>query len=180
MPTFPDRAAAHVGADPDAVRELIRGPFRDDYWGGRLPESAFWEHLGVPVPDPAARTAILDLRPRIDPARVAAWREVADVWIISNHRHEWLEPVLAATGIGEAVDRVIISSIGGHVKPDPAAWAVLLADGTDAADVLVVDDQARNLDAARSLGITAVAATGDRSWCDDVDRFLAARGPATR
>jgi putative hydrolase of the HAD superfamily len=180
MPTFPARAAERVGADPDLVRDLIRGPFRDDYWGGRLPESAFWERLGVPVPSASERAGILDLRPRIDPARVAAWRQVADVWIISNHRHEWLEPVLADTGLGDAVDRVVISSVGGRVKPDPAAWAVLLDDGIAPGDVLVVDDQAKNLDAARSLGITAVAATGDLTWCDAVDRFLAARRASTR
>jgi putative hydrolase of the HAD superfamily len=180
MPTFPARAAEHLGADPDLVRELIRGPFRDDYWGGRLPESAFWERLGVPVPSDDDRPRILDLQPRIDPARVAGWGEVADIWIISNHRHEWLEPVLRSTGLGDVVDRVVISSIGGHVKPDPAAWAVLLADGTPVDDVLVVDDQARNLEAARSLGITAVPATGDDAWCDAVDRFLAVLGPATR
>jgi putative hydrolase of the HAD superfamily len=180
MPTFPARAAEHLGADPDLVRDLIRGPFRGDYWGGRLPESAFWDRLGVTAPSPAERADILALRPRIDPARVAAWRAVADVWIISNHRHEWLEPVLAETGLGDVVDRVVISSIGGCVKPDPAAWAVLLADGTVPGDVLVVDDQATNLDAVRSLGITAVAATGDLTWCDAVDRFLAARGTSTR
>lgn len=180
MPTFPARAAARVGADPDLVRDLIRGPFRDAYWGGHLPERAFWDRLGVPVPSDDARAEILDLRPRIAPSRVAAWREVADVWVISNHRHEWLTPVLAATGLADVVDRVEISSVGGRVKPDPAAWAVLLADGIDPSKVLVVDDQERNLDAARSLGITAVAATGDASWCDAVDRFLAAHGRATR
>lgn len=180
MPTFPGRAADHLGADPDLVAELIRGPFRDEYWGGRVPERTFWDRLGVPVPGDDARARILDLRLRVDPARVAAWREVSDIWIISNHRHEWLAPVLAHTGLADVVDRVEISSIGGKVKPDPDAWAVLLADGTDPSQVLVVDDQARNIEAARSLGITAVTATGDLSWCDEVDRFLAAHGGATR
>jgi FMN phosphatase YigB (HAD superfamily) len=55
-----------------------------------------------------------------------------------------------------------------------------LDDGIAPGDVLVVDDQAKNLDAARSLGITAVAATGDLTWCDAVDRFLAARRASTR
>lgn len=180
MPTFPARAADRLGVDPSAVRDLIRGPFRNDYWGGRLPESAFWHALGVPVPDASDRMAILDLRPRIDPARVASWRQVADIWIISNHRHEWLLPVLAQSGLADVVDHVVISSIGGHVKPDPAAWAVLLADGTAAEDVLIVDDQPRNVEAARSLGITAVAAGDDHAWCVEVDRFLAAPARATR
>lgn len=78
------------------------------------------------------------------------------------------------------VDHVVISSTGGHVTPDPAAWVVLLADGTAAEDVLIVDDQQRNREAARSLGITAVAAGDDDTWCVELDRFLAAPACATR
>ena len=88
--------------------------------------------------------------------------------------------MLSQTGLADVVDHVVISSIGGHVKPDPAAWAVLLADGTAAEDVLIVDDQQRNLEAARSLGITAVAAGDDHTWWVRVDRFLAAPARATR
>lgn len=88
--------------------------------------------------------------------------------------------MLALTGLADVVDHVVISSIGGHVTPDPAAWAVLLADVTAAEDVLIVDDQPRILEAARSPGITAVAAGDDDMWCVEVDRFLAAPARATR
>ncbi len=60
------------------------------------------------------------------------------------------------------------------MKPDPAAWAALLEDGMDATDVLVVDDQTCKLDTTRSLGITAVPATGD------VPSFVEARTTVTR
>jgi glucose-1-phosphatase len=175
MPEFPSRAAAAVGADPDAVRALLTDDaFRRQYWSGDLPEHAFWHALAVPVPSPDERAVILDLAPLIDPARVASWREVADVWIISNHRHEWLLPVLAAWGFDAVVDRIEVSSLCGRVKPDPGAWEVLLEDGLPPARVAVVDDQAPNLDAARGLGITPIAATGDLGWADRLDAWVRA------
>lgn len=175
MPSFPQRAAQRTGADPDAVRALITDDaFRRQYWSGDLPERDFWRAIAVPVPSAAERRSILDLRALIDPARVAAWQRVADVWVISNHRHEWLLPVLTAHGLDVVVDRVEVSSLVGRVKPDPGAWEVLLTNGVPADRVAVVDDQERNLEAARGLGMTAIPATGDLSWADRLDRWLAA------
>jgi len=177
MPDFPDRAARHAGADPHSVRRLLTDDgFRRAYWGGHLPEAAFWDALGLEVPGHARRAEVLDLRPRVAPQRVAAWARVADVWVISNHRHEWLLPALAAHGLDAVVHRIEVSSLSGRVKPDPGAWEVLLADGTPAAQVAVVDDQRRNLEAAEGLGIAAIAAAGDDAWQRAVDAWLASRG----
>lgn len=173
MPAFPHRAASHTGADPEVVRTLLTDDaFRRGYWSGALPEGVFWRELGLPVPSAAARMDILDLGALVAPTRVSAWREVADVWVISNHRHEWLLPVLAAHGFDDVVDRIHVSSLGGRVKPDPGAWEVLLADGVTADRVAVVDDQEPNLAAARSLGMTAIAATGDLAWADHLDAWV--------
>ncbi len=114
------------GADPHVIRELIEDTVRDDQWGGLLSKPELRQHRGVPISAPDERTRIQDFRPRGIPARVAEYRAVAGIVIISSHRHEWLEPVHAS-------------------------------------DVLVADDQTRDFDAARSLGITAVPATGDDS-----------------
>ena len=177
MPSFPDRAARRAGADGDEVRQLLTDDaFRRAYWGGHLPEGAFWQALGLPVPDDAARAHVLDLRPMVDPSRVDGWRRVAEVWVISNHRHEWLLPVLAGNGFDAVVDRIEVSSLGGRVKPDPAAWEVLLADGTPASLVAVVDDQQANLESAEALGITAIAARADGAWPHAVDAWLRSVG----
>lgn len=174
MPSFPARAAARTGADEQDVRDLLTDDaFRRAYWGGDLPEQAFWTQLGVAVPDAPGRAGVLALQSRIAPARVASWGEVADIWVVSNHRHEWLLPVLAAWGFEPVVDRIEVSSLTGRVKPDPSAWAALLADGLPPSLVLAVDDQQANLDAAASLGITAVRAGGDAAWADAVDAWLA-------
>ncbi len=176
MPDFPARAAARAGADAGAVRALLTDDgFRRAYWGGHLPEAAFWQALGLQPPDDRERARILDLRPRVDPGRVAGWAQVAEVWVISNHRHEWLLPALAAHGLDQVVHRIEVSSLSGRVKPDPTAWEVLLHDGTPPGAVAVVDDQRANLDAARALGITAITASGDADWADALDEWLAAR-----
>lgn len=175
MPDFPARAAARAGADAGAVRALLTDDaFRRAYWGGHLPESAFWQALGLQPPDDQERARILDLRPRVDAERVAGWARVAEVWIISNHRHEWLLPALAAHGLDQVVHRIEVSSLSGRVKPDPVAWEVMLHDGTPPGAVAVVDDQRANLDAAEALGITAIAATGDDGWAHGLDAWLAA------
>lgn len=176
MPDFPGRLAARTGVRARDVQQLLTDPaFRRAYWGGHLPEAAFWQALGQEVPDDHQRAAILDLRARIRPERVERWSRVADVWIISNHRHEWLLPALAAHGIDRVVHRIEVSSLSGRVKPDTAAWEVLLADGTPPARVAVVDDQRANLDAATHLGITAIAARDDGAWARALDDWLGPR-----
>ena len=179
MPSFPARAALRAGADEEQVRCLLTDDgFRRAYWGGHLAERAFWDALGIPVPTDIDRAGILDLGVRVPPARVAAWRDRAEIWIISNHRHEWLMPVLGRTGLDAVVDRIEVSSLTGRVKPHPSAWEALIDDGTPAERVAVVDDQAANLDAARHLGITAIAADPDDAgarWADALDAWLASR-----
>jgi putative hydrolase of the HAD superfamily len=114
----------------------------------------------------------------VSPQRVAGWAQGAEVWIISNHRHEWLLPALAAHGLDGVVDRIEVSSLSGRVKPDPGAWEVLLADGTPPDQVAVVDDQRANLEAAEGLGITAIPAADDGAWPQALDAWLAYRGLA--
>ena len=59
MPDFPARAAARAGADARAVRALLTDDgFRRAYWGGHLPEAAFWQALGL-QPAAAMRLVIL-------------------------------------------------------------------------------------------------------------------------
>ncbi|MGB1526465.1 MAG: hypothetical protein ACPG9N_02720, partial [Miltoncostaeaceae bacterium] len=101
------------------------------------------------------------------------WRQTADIWVVSNHRHEWLLPVLDAAGFTAVVDRIEVSSLTGRVKPDPAAWEALLADGTSPERVAVVDGQQPNLDSAHALGFTALRADGGTRWADQVDAWLA-------
>ncbi|MGB1711043.1 MAG: HAD-IA family hydrolase [Miltoncostaeaceae bacterium] len=177
MPGFPACAAERTGADSGRVRRLLTDDsFRRAYWGGDLPEAAFWQAAGIPVPDPERRAAVLDIRPVVVPARIARWRQTADIWVVSNHRHEWLLPVLDAAGFTAVVDRIEVSSLTGRVKPDPAAWEALLADGTSPERVAVVDDQQPNLDSARALGLTALLADGGTGWVDQVDAWLASTG----
>lgn len=73
--------------------------------------------------------------------------------ILSNcdaHRADWLDGLVPKM---EGIDRVFTSARLGHAKPDPAVFtAVLDALELMAGEVLFVDDDAGNVNAAASLG----------------------------
>ncbi len=123
MPALPERIADRAGADEQAVRAMVtRDTFRRSSWGGDRPEPAFWHHAGIVPPSAALRDEMLDLHLLVPPERIAGWRMEADIWVVSNHRHERLLPALARHGLDEVVGRIEVSSLTGRVKPDPATW----------------------------------------------------------
>jgi putative hydrolase of the HAD superfamily len=75
-----------------------------------------------------------------------------------------LEADLARLGIGDHVDHVVNSAREGVAKPDPRIYRIA-ADraGVPPAGCLFVDDGRVNVEAARSLGMTAVLFDGPES-----------------
>ena len=90
----------------------------------------------------------------VDVAAAAGW----EVSVLSNdlyvfHGREWA----AGIPLLRQVDRVIDCSDGPALKPDPRAYEWALDQlGVSAGDVLFVDDQPANVEAARSCGIETV------------------------
>ncbi|MCU0306854.1 MAG: HAD-IA family hydrolase [Thermoleophilia bacterium] len=169
LPGTAKRVARRTGRDRAEVRALLGRDFRMPYFAGRLPEDAIWDRLEIA---PKAGRRLLRLDPLPAMGRLPEWAAMADIWIVSNHRHEWVDPVLAAEGVTDLAARILISSRTGLVKPDHAALEPLIADGTDPEDVLFVDDQARNVEAARDMGMRAVLADDDGDWTLAVDAWL--------
>lgn len=76
----------------------------------------------------------------------------------SNAAH-W--PKLQAMGLPGCFDATLLSWQLGVAKPDPALWPLVEARlGVHGADILFVDDNAINLDAARAHGWRALLARG--------------------
>jgi putative hydrolase of the HAD superfamily len=156
-----------------------RGPFdpqADPLWqsllAGSLTERAYWHRraeefgavsglgsdpvdlFGFLYDDDPARL-VRPVAERLLRAAVAAGLRTA---VLTNdlarfHPPEWI----AAIPFLASVDVVVDGSVTGVLKPDPAAYLLLLeAMGLAAADVLFIDDQAHNADAARALGMTVV------------------------
>ena len=73
---------------------------------------------------------------------------------LSNISHETLEATLAMSPAFGRLAGVIASGLEGVMKPDPAIFRLACTRyGLEPADVLFIDDSARNIEAARALGM---------------------------
>jgi putative hydrolase of the HAD superfamily len=171
------RDLAGPGERAEALVGRFRRELRRPLWSGAAPEAALWRWLreaGVAdASDGALRARLVaGLRPLPALGRVADWRRRVPVAVLSNHRSEWLLPVLARAGLGPEDARILVSDRIGALKPDAAAWDALLAPGIDPGDVLLVDDAPRNLRAAAARGMRTLPAGPDGAWIREVDRAL--------
>jgi putative hydrolase of the HAD superfamily len=167
--------AEHWGLTPEQVESHYRHHLRDDLWSGSLKEPDFWRRLGGYCgadldPEVWRRFLIARWTPLPAATRLSEWHERAEIWILSNHRGEWLRPMLEEHQLLGYFDRLFVSSEFGGVKPGPAAFRPVLA-GLEGRPALFVDDQLSNVRAATRLGLPAMQATGAH-WQDRVDHFV--------
>ena len=95
-------------------------------------------------------------------AAVAAAAERVPVGVVSTARRAVLDPVLEAAEIAPYVRFTVTADDVARTKPDPEGYLTALAhlDGIRAADVLVFEDTALGVDAAKAAGMTCVAVLG--------------------
>jgi putative hydrolase of the HAD superfamily len=80
-------------------------------------------------------------------------RERATIVLVTNATSR-LDRDLARLGIADAFDRIVNSSVVGHVKPEPEIFAAALkAAGVPAGAAFFVDDKAEFVAAAEMIGI---------------------------
>ncbi|GIE92488.1 hypothetical protein Are01nite_89680 [Actinoplanes regularis] len=169
--------ASQAGTSQERVAAVFRHFFRDALWSGRLDEADFWPAFsmacGVGIPSPTwpavLRSAMMPLPAA---ACVSRWSRSAQVWLLSNHRHEWLVPALQDVELHLIVRRVLISSQTGHVKPGPAAYVQVLDYAAPGDALLYVDDHEANVDAFRELGVDGIVADKHGDWIRSVDAWL--------
>jgi len=181
---IPELLRALAAESPLPLEELERRYERNlyfDLWRGRLPEQDFWaalaEEAALDGSGDEWRSFFLEsLRPLPALERVHRWADDAAVVILSNHLPQWLEPVLVEAGVEHHLSGLFISSRIGHVKPEPAAFeCALSAKPASSSDVLLVDDNARNIAVAQSLGMDAILADETGGWCSAAERWLRPR-----
>ncbi|MFS0724058.1 cysteine-rich CWC family protein [Paenibacillus sp. 1P07SE] len=164
-------AAGISGAD---VQARFRAEAREALWHGRMSEEEFWHWFTGVLPgiDPALLQTALkaNLQPLPALGEVARWSRTADVHLLTNHRHEWLEEPLSA--IGDTIASLTVSSQAGVCKPDPRIYDRVQSKLPSAALVIFVDDQDCNLAPARALGWRTVLADPAARWIAEVDRLL--------
>lgn len=173
-----DRLSDFSGSNAESLWEYYRANLRHDLWSGSLPEREFWNRLcgEAGVAPEGWREWLMDaMEPLVDADHLGTWAKRARIWALSNHRSEWVLPVLEDAGLLDHIERSYVSSDTGEVKPEEEAYRRIIADaGGRAEDVLFVDDKTRNLKVAAELGMGTLLADPDGAWKDAVDELWAA------
>lgn len=170
---FVAAAASALGGSPaEALRRYAET--RTAFWTGALDEAGFFaEVLGVTDPAPWRARFIATVSAGPAAARLRAWAAAVPVWLLSNHRSDWLTATLEVTGARRHLSRVYVSDALGFAKPDPRAFAGVLDHFAGApGEVLFVDDTPRNVEAAERLGCRGVVADPAGAFVRVVDAAL--------
>lgn len=149
-------------------------------WTGAIDDEAVWNTLaGGPV---SVQQTMSSLRASYSPGPVAdflaGWSRLVPIWLLSNHRSHWVLPQLDELDLTGVFQRLLISDTTGLVKPDPDAFRQLVSDEIAAEDILFVDDQKHNVNAADSLGLSTVHASSRYDWVREIDDRLRGCGDA--
>lgn len=143
-------------------------------WCGDISEAYFWQWLkekGIEL-DEQARTSLIhdNLIPLPSLKNVARWSQQCSIIIMSNHRSEWLMPLLAP--YADYFLAVHISDQAGLCKPD-LRWFKQLQRGLESdKSIMFIDDSIKNVHAAQQCGWQAVHANQAGSWTATVDEWL--------
>jgi len=168
--------AASAGRSPVEITDIFSGEFRDDLWGGQTAEDDFWrcfaQACGLDTPTKAWREVVTAAMQPLPAARhLHEWSRHARLILVSNHRYEWLVPVLEQSGLLAHFTDLRISSETGLVKPEPAAYHPAL-EACLLTSALYVDDKPDNARAAADLGIPTVLADPAGFWMEEVEAWL--------
>jgi FMN phosphatase YigB (HAD superfamily) len=126
--TFTENCARLIAAHPHHEAEILA-------WRDR-----WWEMFSGPIAETEAVMAELQARG-------------VPQYGLSNISHETLESTLAMSPAFARVQAYVASGLEGVMKPDPAIYRLCCERfGLPPADMLFVDDSARNIAAARDLG----------------------------
>jgi putative hydrolase of the HAD superfamily len=174
------RVATDCGMTSERVARIFRDRFRQALWDGSLAEQDFWPAFanacahGGRVDLTAWKGVVTDaLRPTPTADRLPYWTARVQVWLLSNLRHEWLDPVVTRLGWDAYADRILVSSRTGDVKPAPAAYTQVLDRVAAGSQLLYIDDKSDNVRACTRLGISGIVADAGGHWMEAVDSWIA-------
>ena len=175
-----------------AIAGLGTDEFHRRYWQHRpaydcgLPADEYWQLvLNDSRMDPADVRRVTPLLKDADARSWTDYRE--EMWqltsdfrtrggrtaFLSNGVPEVMERVRRQRDLAAYFDVVIVSYEVGFAKPDRRIYELCLSRlGVAPAEALFVDDRIPNVEAARTIGISAIVFLGDES-VDEIGRLLA-------
>ena len=150
FPAFLADLGVRTGAGEAEITSRWSDELRLPFWTGQLGEAAMWARLAPGLSTTDLR-ADLERRYAPGPLYDLVRRSTGRLWLLSNHRGDWLRPRLERFALTERFERILVSDEQGAAKPSPEAFVHLVNTGC-----LYIDDLANNIDVARSLGIDAL------------------------
>jgi HAD superfamily hydrolase (TIGR01509 family) len=174
-PSFWEEIATTADISYSDLKSLFKNEVRDHLWTGAISEEEFWTWLHTHFPTlemKYTRTLInKHLVPLPAMEQISHWSDKADIHLLSNHRNEWLSPLLKP--ISKYLKSITISSKVGSCKPDPKIYQLVqkkLVDHTTT--IIYVDDQQKNLIQAEELGWETVIADQEGKWATEITNRL--------
>jgi HAD superfamily hydrolase (TIGR01509 family) len=132
---------------------------------GSITADEFWVTVGL-------RASVEDdylMRHSLMPGAIEFLRTADErgvpIWILSNDVERWSRKLRALLGIARYASGAVISSDARARKPSAAIYRCLLDRcGHRPADILFVDDRAKNVEAARDMGMSALPFEADTGF----------------
>lgn len=110
------------------------------------------------------------LRPLPAISKLEQWAKLCDIIIMSNHRSEWLLPLLEP--YRAYLSNVHISDRAGRCKPDHQWFQSVDHLIPRPSKIMFVDDSRKNIVAAQRCGWNTILADEEGSWTRAIDEWL--------
>jgi FMN phosphatase YigB (HAD superfamily) len=121
---------------------------------GTISADEFWNRVGVSAEHEDEYLSRHSLNSGVIELLVSAQRHDTPVWCLSNDIGRWSQKLRERFNLERYLQGSVISGDVGMRKPDSAIYQALLRASGYAVDALLfVDDRAKNVRAARTLGI---------------------------
>ena len=161
--------AQRHGRESAEVLQTWTSRLRRPFWLGELGEREMWQTL-FPAADADALTAELEGRYARGPLFDALEAISEPIWLLSNHRTDWLLPRLVRFGLAGRFDRIYVSDAIGWVKPEAEAFRLVQREA-GRHTVTYVDDKPANVAVAAETFVEAMLV-------DEAERLTWARTTA--
>jgi FMN phosphatase YigB (HAD superfamily) len=164
-PSFWQDLSAKSGASYDNL-DKFKKKIREELWNGWIAEEEFWNRLSEQFPSIDIEKAQLILHSYIKPLpaikMVPVWSQYANIHLLSNHRIEWIEPILNL--IEGHIKSITVSSQVGSCKPQAEIYSKVNSLLNKGENILFIDDQEKNFKQAKMLRWDTLLADANGDW----------------
>ncbi|AOZ94077.1 HAD family hydrolase [Paenibacillus crassostreae] len=159
---------------PKELKKYFNEEIRHDFWTGNIPEEYFWSWVIKHCPTLDIKNARSLLQKNLMPLAafdcIANWSELADIHLLSNHREEWLDPLIQP--LKPYLKSFTISSSVGCCKPNSEIYSIVHSHFTNQHEIWFVDDQEKNFAPAKTLGWNTLIADQNGEWIGQIEKLL--------